>query len=272
MTLTPGLVAELVRQRLNLPDDSQAVRIIFAIPEALKSTSRKVAADQFLRQLLCTNPDTTTYPLDANSQISLIDGYDDFQFLMEYFNKGLLYLLPTLVSTVRSECQDGMFIDPYVSGYADGDSVYFTVDADGILPTGILADTAYTIADLNTNTGHFRLTEGTDDCNQPIYIDIYDEGTPVIYMTRQDLSSGLPMQQIAYLGGAGLPQYLASNFTYFCVQRDMLSVVPATTGSVAFNVPTYAQTLADLPNSEEIEAIFIQTLTDIVAVPVQEAN
>ncbi len=272
MALNIRLVTELVRQRLNLPDDSQYARIAEAVPEALKSVSRKIAADQWLRQLLCTNPDTTTYPLDVNSQISLINGYNDYQFLMEYFDKGLLYLLPTLVSIVRSECQEGLIIDPYVSGYANGDIVYFTVNETGVLFSGITADTPYTIADLNTETGEFRLTEGVDDCNEPIYIDILDEGTPIIYMTRQDASNGLPMQEIAYLGGAGLPQYLSSNFTYFCRQRDMLSVVPATTGSVAFNVPTFAKTLADLPNSEEVEQLFIQEITNLVAIPTVEAN
>lgn len=91
-------------------------------------------------------------------------------------------------------------------------------------------------------------------------------------MTRQDPSNGLPLQRVNNVKYAGLPQYLGSVFYYYVIQGDVLSVVPNTTGSIAFNVSVWAKTLADLPESPECEALFLQELCNLVSVPVQEVN
>lgn len=106
MTLTPQLCAEIIRQRLNLSDDSQAARIINMIPQALKSAGRKLAADPFTRSLVTTNKDSTLLrignqgivPLNTSNldTAGFADAYDSYQLLMEYWDKGSIYYLPTI--------------------------------------------------------------------------------------------------------------------------------------------------------------------------------
>lgn len=98
MTLTPRLVAEIIRQRLGLPDDGEAARIISLIPEALKATGRKIAADPDLRQLLITDRSSTTAAI-SSGVVDLTTPYSSFRFLMEYFDLGLVYLLPSATVT-----------------------------------------------------------------------------------------------------------------------------------------------------------------------------
>lgn len=98
MTLTPRLVSEILRQRLGLSDDSMAAQIMLQIPEALKATGRKIAASPDLRSLLITDYSSTTAAI-VNGVVDLTTPYSSFRFLMEYFDLGLVYLLPSAVAT-----------------------------------------------------------------------------------------------------------------------------------------------------------------------------
>lgn len=94
--LTVSNCTEIVRQRLNLPDDSQAARIIAQIPTSLKQFGRRYAADPFTRPLVSTDKSTTTLTIGAGGKVNLVTGYDSFQFLLEYLDKGQIYLLPAV--------------------------------------------------------------------------------------------------------------------------------------------------------------------------------
>ncbi len=104
MTLTPRLVSELIRQRLGLPDDSQAARIINLIPQSLKAFGRKVAADPFLREQLFTDRAVAILPISSSyGEVDLQTGFDTYGFLMEYLDRGRLYYLPAIpVDGVRA--------------------------------------------------------------------------------------------------------------------------------------------------------------------------
>ena len=151
MTLTPRLVAELLRQRLGLPDDAEAARIINLIPQALKATARKIAADPDLRQLLITDRSATTATL-ASGVVDLTTPYSSFRFLMEYFDLGLVYLLPsaTVVPYDAGPTQASgtwTFIgNPILNETIDVNGVTFTFKPASILVAGagdVSSNTAY---------------------------------------------------------------------------------------------------------------------------------
>lgn len=111
MTLTPQTCAEIVRARGGIKDGSQDAKILMQLPSALKAFARRYAADPYTRSLICTDKATTTLAIGANGQVNLITGYDTYQFLKEYIDKGQMYLLSS-VTTV-----------PYlvsVGGFASG--------------------------------------------------------------------------------------------------------------------------------------------------------
>jgi hypothetical protein len=76
------------------------------------------------------------------------------------------------------------------------------------------------------------------------------------------------LQRLASPQQASLPRYLDSVFTYFYVQGEILYVLPDTTeGTLVFGVPTYPLTLADMPDSKELENQFLDVLYGLVAPP-----
>lgn len=96
MTLSPQLCAEIIRSRQGIPAGLTDARIIFQIPTALKAFGRKYAADPFTRQLVSTDKNTTTLTIGTRGKVDLVTGYDSFKLLMEYFDKGQIYLLPAV--------------------------------------------------------------------------------------------------------------------------------------------------------------------------------
>lgn len=88
--LTPQIVAEVMRQRMKDPDGSDQARYINGIPEALKNTARKVAANPRLRPLLLTDRLTTTSAL-SSGKVTLSDLYNTHHILLEYLQKGRIY-------------------------------------------------------------------------------------------------------------------------------------------------------------------------------------
>ncbi len=170
MALTPQLVSEIVRHRLGEPDSSRAARFEFLVPEALKLTGRKIAANTNLRQLLTTDPLATTAVLAADFSISLPALYASDQILLEYLDYGQIYL--------------------------------------------------------------------------------ENEKYPLQMMDRQR---------------SQLPQYLGNYYRYYYVEGDKLFVKDGIAGdTVSFAVSYYPATLADLPDSEEVEALFLSKLVELV--------
>lgn len=96
MALTYEVISEVIRQRLGSMDDSIAAKVLAQIPTALKSTARILAASPFTRSLICTEKTLTTLPIGTNGAVNLITGYDSYQFLKEYIDKGQMYLLLSL--------------------------------------------------------------------------------------------------------------------------------------------------------------------------------
>jgi hypothetical protein len=118
MALNNRLVSELIRQRMGWTDDSQAARVINLIPEALKAFGRSYAADPFTRPLVTTPKATTTIPIGARGAVNLVTGYDTYQFLLEYLDKGLMYFLPSVT------------VSPYVLSGGTYASGYWTFNAN----------------------------------------------------------------------------------------------------------------------------------------------
>ena len=116
--LNNRLVAELIRQRMGWPDDSQAARVINLIPEALKAFGRSYAADPFTRPLVTTPKATTTVAIGARGQVNLATGYDTYQFLLEYLDKGQMYFLPSVTA------------NPYILSGGEYASGYWTFNAN----------------------------------------------------------------------------------------------------------------------------------------------
>lgn len=89
--LTPQIVAEVMRQRLGLPDASQAARFTAGIPEVLKATARKIVADPYLRSLLVTDPQNVTADPGKTGTVDLTALENQHQVLIEYFDLGAVY-------------------------------------------------------------------------------------------------------------------------------------------------------------------------------------
>lgn len=99
-------------------DDSNAARVINLVPQALKATARKLAADPYTRQLTTTNRATTTVAIGSRGQVNLVTGYDTYQLLMEYFDKGQVYFLPSVTA------------NPYILSGGTYASGYWTFNAN----------------------------------------------------------------------------------------------------------------------------------------------
>lgn len=186
MALNERLVSELVRQRLGMSDASQSARFINLIPDALKVTARKIAADRFLRHLLISNKSTTFLAISAvgdNGKVALATAYANFHLLLEYLDYGELFLTDV---------------------------------------------------------------EGEDD-------NVY------------------PLQKLASAGHASLPQQL-NDFDYYWIEGDFLYVKDADNGNIRFACPYFPTTLAELPESQEVETMFISKLIELANMPSDAAE
>lgn len=133
--LTPDLTAEIIRHRLGLADGSHAARILFLIPEALKLTGRKIAANPNLRHLLLTDPAEAVEELDADGKIDLTELYDEHQILHEYLDCGEIlvenetYPLQ-MVSLTRANLPQYLG-NSYPFGYVKGNFLYVKDGVEG---------------------------------------------------------------------------------------------------------------------------------------------
>lgn len=255
MALNNRLCAEIIRQKMNLPDDSQAARIINQIPEALKGTARKMVADPYTRQLFTTNKLTTTLPLTAG-QADLSTGYGSYQFFLEYFDLGQVYLIFSVPVTGVSTIDNLLTISSSLASFADDQIVQFSSTLT--LPAPLVVNTDYYIGGYTDGVFFVSTTLGGSAIN------LTTAGTGTISLIKTPLTdASVPMQRVNPQQ-APLTQYLGSVFTFFYIQNNALCVLPSTTpGSLAFAVPYYPTTVAALPASAEVERNFLEKLLEL---------
>lgn len=265
MTLVPQSVAEIVRSRLGIKDGSADARIINQIPTSLKLFGKRVAADPFIRNWLITDKSTTTLPITTGGKVNLSTGYSTYFFLEKYIDKGQMYLLPGVTITAAVLTDTVTIADStYWGDFTELTRVQFSVSG-GSLPTGISAATNYYL--INYEDGVGQLSSTSDGGT---LVNITTTGSGTITMTKMDADSS-PIQLLRNAQQANLPQYLDDVFTWAYIQGSNLFVLPTTVvGAVNFAVPYYPSTLALLPSTAEAEELFIQILTNEVAVPVQK--
>lgn len=124
MSLNAQIVAEVIRQRLGEHDASKAARTINLIPQALKATARKIAANNSLRNLLITDKTEATLPC-ANGKCDLTDGFDEYQFLLEYIDYGQIYANNSVFPLQKQQAQLRNLPTPY-----SGDFAYYDVEGN----------------------------------------------------------------------------------------------------------------------------------------------
>lgn len=231
MTLNPRLVSELIRQRAGWTDDSQAARVLNLIPQALKQTGRLLAADPFTRPLVTTNRETTLIAIGEQGKLNLTTGYDSYQFLLEYFDKGQVYFLPK--SEVAGTAATGtLTIQPDVGTQAIG---YLTVTTPTGYSTGSLSITqgvravgTFTVASLPLNldtmtvgTRTFTFVTGTPSADNQIGI----QSTPEL----QAVAIARTITTFAAL----YPQFNTRNATYVASgnQVNVQSIYYSTAGN-----------------------------------------
>lgn len=95
MALSIPVCNEIMRQRFGWSDDSMAPRVIAQIPASLKAFARKAASDPFTRSLVTSSVSTATLAITSTGSVDLSTGYSSYYFLMEYFDLGQCYLLPS---------------------------------------------------------------------------------------------------------------------------------------------------------------------------------
>lgn len=141
MSLNPQLAAELCRQRLGLPDASRAAQFINLIPDALKATARKIAQNPHLRDLLITNPATTTGAIGAGGKVNLALLYTTYNILLEFLDVGQIYHSGSNYPLQKRSPQEAALAGAYDSIFyhywIEGD--YLTAQGNGVKLTGNLA-------------------------------------------------------------------------------------------------------------------------------------
>lgn len=138
-TLTPQIVGEVMRQRLGDENAAKAARYIYGIPEALKDTGRKVAANPRLRPLLTTDKSSVTGTIMAG-KVDLAALYVSNQILLEYLDKGRIYHannpyplreIPPAIALLTQQFSDFYYF------YIDGNYLY-PIDSSKSALTGSL--------------------------------------------------------------------------------------------------------------------------------------
>lgn len=168
--LTPQICAEIIRQRLSLPDDSQAARIIAQIPTALKAFARKVAADPNTRQNVITDRTTTTLPITTGGRVDMNDGYGDYKFMLEYLDQGFIYLLiSTPISGVRASGEWEFVANPDHNETIAVNGVTFTFKLDSATVSGAgtaAANGVYTVRGTANGKPYYNLVGQADNVAQ----------------------------------------------------------------------------------------------------------
>lgn len=163
-------------------------------------------------------------------------------------------------------------INAFVNYFAELNRVRFTTTVT--LPTGISLATDYYITQyiIDGNTAHFNLSSTADGLTPVV---ISSAGSGVLTVAKQTFDEN-PIQPIKSPQLMALPQYLSSVFLYYALQGSSLflqaidDIFP--TGFIAFSVPAFPATLADLPDSKEAEVLFLSVLMLMVSPNIQGAR
>lgn len=209
MTLTVQTCTEIVRQRMNLADDSQAARIIAQIPSSLKAFARKYAADPFTRPLVSTDKTATSCDILTGGKVDLAAAYDRYQFLLEYIDLGQIYLLP-VVTVAGSPATGTLSFDKRVS---EGNSIVINgvtfifsniTDGTGYIPfsNNLTLTATNTAAALNAST-NILLTVASYSSNANIVTITYDtNGTTGNAFTLVGIAGHVIVSGATLSGGA----------------------------------------------------------------------
>ncbi len=263
MTLTPRIVTEIMRQRLGMPDASKAAAITLQIPQALKETGRRMAADPTTRALLQTDRTVALIALTTGGKVPLATAYTTHKIIKEFIEYGQMYFCPSLSFATSDVDATGNTITLRGERFKVGDKVRFTTT--GTLPAGLSLATDYWVASYNTTTFlatfSTTLAGGLGGTN---LVDITNQGSGTHTIAVQE-TYDYPMSKLAGPQAAPFERYLSTQYRFYYIQGDTLFVLPATSaGQVAFAVPYYPATLADLPESQESENIFLDVLLEIL--------
>lgn len=263
-TLTEQLVAELVKVRLLRQDGSvdpmyDETRVIFAIPEALKRLSRKVAADPNLRNLMLTDPTVAVLPI-TNGLVNLLTGQTNYRFLIEFLDFGQMYHQSFPVPLQRMNPTQGRLASSYFA--SSSNFGYYYMESSNLVPSVGTLPANLSIPSANVNAS-----------------------TDVFTATGHGLTTG---QGVSFAAGSTLPGGLTVNTVYFVIAVDAntfklatsyanaiagtaIDVTTVGTGThtlnpntIKFAVPTYPGNLADLPLSEEIQDLFIDKVVELL--------
>lgn len=260
MTLTPRLCAEIMRQRLGLPDGKKAAGIIIQIPEALKIAARKIAADPSTRPLLMSDKTTAKISVTAGGKVSLTSGYTTYRFLKEFIEYGQMYMLSAINFSTSQVDVSNDTITLTGDRVAVNDAVQFT--STGSLPGGLSLATTYYVRSYDSTTGNITLK--ADLATTSSRIDLTSQGTGTHTLTVTE-SADFPLQKLAGPQVAPFDRYLETLYRYYYIQGDVMQLFPRNiTGQVAFAVPSFPATLSQLPSSTEAENIFLDTLFNLV--------
>lgn len=80
-------------------------------------------------------------------------------------------------------------------------------------------------------------------------------------------SSAHPLQKVSAVAGSNLATYMGTNanFIYYYLQGKYLVLPGGETGSLEFAVPSYPATVSQLPASNEVETMFLDTVIEMLA-------
>ena len=182
--------------------------------------------------------------------------------LKEFIEYGQMYFCPSLPFGTSDVDVSNNTITVRGERFKVGDKVRFTTTTT--LPAGLTLATDYWIASYNAATNLITVATSLANALNNVVVDITNQGSGTHTIAVQE-TVDYPMSKIAGPQAAPFDRYLASEYRFYYIQGDTLFVMPATSlGQVAFAVPYYPATLADLPESNEAENIFLDVLLGIL--------
>ncbi len=257
-TLNAELVAELVNKRLpaNYPI-FDATRVILLIPEALKRLARKIAADQFLRDLLITDPTVAILPV-VNGKVNLTTGETDFKFIRECLDLGQIYYW---TSTQPMATVSTMMGRQLANHYLANEVKTFYIEANNLIPSptattnlSIPAASVNFGTDLFTSTAHGLVT-----------------GDAVMIASDTTLPGGLASDTLYFVIKISANTFKLATTYANAIAGTVINLTDAGTGThtinqnmVKFAVPFYPSSLSDLPNSEELHSLLIDKIMELL--------
>ena len=208
MALDPRKVTEIMRQRLGLPDASKAAAITLQIPQALKETGRRMAADPTTRALLQTDRTVATIPLSVGGKVPLATAYTTHKIIKEFIEYGQMYFCPSLPFGTSDVDVSNNTITVRGERFKVGDKVRFTTTTT--LPAGLTLATDYWIASYNAATNLITVATSLANALNNVVVDITNQGSGTHTIAVQE-TVDYPMSKIAGPQAAPFDRYLATS-------------------------------------------------------------